>query len=795
LKHSTPHLGAKLLSVAFCFCLATLPLRADGTRAAAPALDQLASPAGTNAPCLKPGPDDGRIAFWTARLLERTHYSHHPFDSTISSEFLDGYLEALDPRHTHFLQSDLDEFEQYRTNLNRLTLTYEEAEPAFEIYCRFLERLKQRVAYVDDLLKHETFTFTNDDRFTVDRRHLPYPRDLAEARRLWRQQLRYEYLQEKLNREDPTKPKSNSARAKDGKTMDQQIVATLVHRYQRILRVFRDWNHEDVLGIYLTALAHVYDPHSDYFNAEQMANFRIMMNLELKGIGAELVMDDDGYCKIQKVLPNGPAAKSKKIHKDDRIVAVAQGNQPPVNVVDMSLNKTVQLIRGPKGTEVRLTLIPAGADDSVRTNVSLIRDEIPLDDQAAKGEIIEMPDGKGHTVRLGIIDLPSFYTAMPLGGGSSRAADEEDEAQMHSTSADVAKLLAKFKSENVSGVILDLRRNGGGSLEEAIRVTGLFIKDGPVVQVKTFDGSRRVEEDPDPAVAYDGPLIVLTSRLSASASEIVAGALQDYGRALIVGDTSTHGKGTVQNLNPLAAFMRMSASDTNDPGALKVTIRKFYRPSGASTQKKGVLPDIVLPSVLSYIDDLGESSLDHALAWDTIPSTKYDKLNLVQPYLAELLRRSNERTSTNRDFVYLRQDIDEYRKQEADKTLSLNEKKRLEEVDDNEARIKARNQERQARAPLDETVYDITLKDAVRPGLPPPESITNSFAAKSVGGAHGAGGTNALASADSPDADASGDASVGEDVWRQRAALEETENILLDYIGLLPKDPLWTRNQ
>jgi carboxyl-terminal processing protease len=292
---------------------------------------------------------------------------------------------------------------------------------------------------------------------------------------------------------------------------------------------------------------------------------------------------------------------------------------------------------------------------------------------------------------------------------------------------DVAKLLTKLKQENVSGVILDLRRNGGGSLEEAIKLTGLFIKEGPVVQVSGPDGEPMVDSDDDSNVLYEGPLIVLTSRFSASASEIVAGALQDYGRALIVGDVSTHGKGTVQNLNSLRAFPGLTRVAT-DPGALKITIRKFYRAGGASTQLKGVLPDIVLPSVLNYSKDIGESALENPLQWDTIPSARFDKLNLVEPCLPELLQQSTARVATNQEFDYIREDIDVFKKRQADKTISLNERERVKEKDADDARTKARDKERLARKDPDQKVFDLTLKQVDLPGLPPPLEKTNAAA-------------------------------------------------------------------
>ena len=609
---------------------------------------------------ISPGPIDGPIALVTAKMLEHFQYLRQPFNEAVSSKFLDRYIEIFDPQHVHFLQSDLADFEVYRTNLNHLTLpergTAPDTRPACVIFNRFVERLQQRVAYADELLKNEKFTFDTDERVVFNRKDLPFPKDLDEAKTLWKERLRAEYLQEKLGK--PDAKKSSTAAAEHGadpefvpdsaadsavgapetagpkKTEAEQIVETLSHRYHRNLHTFIDWDDDDVLQFYLTALAHVYDPHSDYFNRSQLDSFAIGMNLSLFGIGAEL-MSEDGYCTIHHLIPGGPAAKSKKIKENDKIISVAQSNQPPVDVVDMSLSKAVQLIRGPKGTEVRLKIIPAGADSTPIT-LTLVRDEIKLEDQEAKAKLIEMPSSSGGTLRLGVIDLPSFYASFD-------PSNTRGKSEPRSTTEDVRKLLSKLKKENVSGVILDLRRNGGGSLEEAINLTGLFIKDGPVVQVKAYDGNVEEDDDRDPSIFYDGPLIVLTSRFSASASEILAGALQDYGRALIVGDSSTHGKGTVQSVQPLReALVRMGVRGlTNDPGALKLTIKKFYRASGASTQLKGVVPDIILPSILSESKDIGEAALENPLPWDTIRSAKFDKVNMVEPYLSELRKRSS----------------------------------------------------------------------------------------------------------------------------------------------------------
>jgi carboxyl-terminal processing protease len=671
-----------------------------------------------------PGLNDGRISYITARLLEEYHYSRHPLDEEMSGKFFDGYLGALDPQHCYFLQSDIAEFGHYRTNLATLTIDNHgmaNLTPACEIFQRYLQRLQQRVAYADHLLKQDEFKFHTSDRILLDRSKAPYPKDLAEARRLWKQELVYRYLQEKISRE--VSPTNSNVILPLPQSAPAEIAEKLARHYHWILRVSTNWDSSDILETYLNALTHAYDPHSDYLNTIRAQDFSIGMNLSLFGIGAKLV-DKDGYCTIGALIPGGPAAKSKQLKENDRIIAVAQGSQPPVDVVDMELSKTVQLIRGPKGTEVRLKIIPAD-DPSPPRLVTLIRDEIKLEDQEAKAQLIELPDAHGGTNRLGILNLPSFYATIDLPGNIEHSTPK-------STTADASKLINKLKQEKVDGIIIDLRNNGGGSLEEAIHFTGLFITNGPVVLARFPDGHVIVDEDKDPSELYDGPLIVLVNRFSASASEIVAGALQDYGRALIVGDSSTYGKGTVQNLNPLHPFIRSAnESATNDPGTVKITVRKFYRVSGASTQSKGVEPDIVLPDTLSYLTSVGENTLENALPWDTIPSEEYNKLNLVyskfnfvQPYLAQLFLRSEARLATNEDFIYIRQDIDEFRKLQADKTASLNEGDTLKQIEQIQARHEAREKERASHKVTDEKIYEITVENADQPGLPPQSTNT-----------------------------------------------------------------------
>jgi carboxyl-terminal processing protease len=440
-----------------------------------------------------------------------------------------------------------------------------------------------------------------------------------------------------------------------------------------------------------------------------------------------------------------------------------------VDVVGMRLTKTVQMIRGPKGTVVKLVMIPADAgDDSVRKTVTLVRDEIKLEDKAAKAKLVEVPRPDAAPLRLGVIDLDSFYAEM--------AFDGNHVAEPKSTTVDVAKLLKKLMAEKVDGVILDLRRNGGGSLEEAITLTGLFIKKGPVVQVKNSFGDMMTMEKPldkehDYGVFYDGPLVVLTSRFSASASEILAGALQDYGRALIVGDSATHGKGTVQTIVNLAPRMEQyKMAHTYDPGALKLTVKKFYRPSGASTQKEGVRPDIVLPSVNNYAK-LGEAALENALEWDEVHSAEFTKVNDVKPFLATLRKLDGDRVASEQDFAYVREDITAYKKAIAEKSVSLNEASRRREKIENEAKNEARLHEELLRPPSRNKIYELSLKKLDSAGLPVPVALTNNIP--------------------NPPETASADPAAHDDEAEAAprppsidVGLEETERVLADYINL-----------
>jgi carboxyl-terminal processing protease len=792
---------------------AETPAPADA--AAADAKSVFAIPAKyTNTLTLKPNADDGKIARTVGRVFERMHYTRHNFDKEQGRKMFDEYVNTLDPQRLYLLQSDLDEYSEVRDNLDEITMRKENTEPAYGIFNRFLLRYDQAYAYVIEMLQNETFRFDGDDAVLVNRKNAPRPKDLAEARKLWRDRLRFEYLGEKLDGGDGkavtdavhkrvaaasvetlTAALTNKFGASEAKTFAEaalrafdgsksagqeaaiqaaeaaakekflahqhdEIVKKLARRYQRVLRNLKQFEADEVLEFWLDALGHAYDPHTDYMGKRELEQFAMSMNLRLFGIGATLA-SEDGYTVIKEIRPGTPAENSKQLKVNDKIVGVAQGKSDFADVVDEKLSKVVEQIRGPKGSEVRLAVIPAGADSSQRKVISIIRDEIKLEDAEAKAKLVEMPLPNGKTRRVGVIDLPSFYANFSVASvqGSGKT-----------TTGDVAQLIKKLTSEGAEGLILDLRRNGGGSLEEAINLTGLFIKSGPVVQVRSFDGGVKVDEDNDDNIAYDGPLIVLTSRFSASASEIVAAALQDYGRALIVGDISTHGKGTVQTVQELGQYLR---SVTN-PGAVKTTIRKFYRASGGSTQLKGVTPDIVLPGVNNYAE-VGEASLDNALAWDTIEPAPIEKVNRVEPYKIELEHRSTDRVAHDRNFDYVREDVAKYREALAKKSVSLNEAVRRREMDADKARLEARKKEIASRHEAQPTTYSITLKAAAQPGLPPAD--TNHVAAATPAPTPDQG--------QGDDADVEESASAHDSPPPTDLHLRETERILLDYIQLL----------
>lgn len=690
---------------------------------------------------------DANVARLTAHVLGRSQFSHHPLDRQLASAFLDRYLDALDPSHTLFTQADLARFAPYRATLAEATLVRGDTSPADSIFKVYLDRLAEKTRYSTHLLHASHFDFKGHDTLSLDRRHAPRPADRAAAEALWRAQLRAEYLEQKLAGSTPTR-----------------IVASLEQRQQHELATMRGLRPSEVLEIYLDALAHVYDPHSDYLGHEQMQSLSIAMNLSLAGIGATLE-HVDGNCTVRELVPGGPAAQSGLLQPGDRIVTVAQPGHEAMPISDIPLSRAVELIRGPRGTTVELGILPVGAaPGSAPRTISIVRAQVALEEQRAKAYIVDTPDAGATSLRLGVIELPSFYT-----GGSDRPGPQ------HGASADVAVLLEKLRAEHVRGIVLDLRQNGGGSLDEAIRLTGLFLREGPVVQTRDPNGAVEVDRDPDPRVAYDGPLVLLTSRFSASASEILAGALADYGRAVLVGDPATFGKGTVQSILPLASLMDKSGlGHSQDPGALKVTISKFYRPSGMSTQLRGVPSDIVLPSPTD-VSEASEASLDDPLPADSIPAARYEPLDRVAPYLPRLRTASRERTASDPAFAELTAMIDALKRDRARNTLSLNEAERrrlLAESKQRIDRIQRLTRELAARRP---PTYEISVDDARRPGLPPllparrePQPADTQVKSSAQPG-----------SAHDDRLDRPGPGS-GDDL-----ILAETEHILADYVHLL----------
>jgi len=638
--------------------------------------------------------DSGKIARVVGFLLSQTHFKRAPLDDDISAMFLRKYMESLDYSRMVFLQPDYEEFEaKYGMLLDNLTKRGD-VSPAFEIHKRYFTRLKTAHSWLSEIIWND-FDFSIDESFTPNRTKSDWPATEAEAHDLWRKRVKYEVLGTRLGKRrgvEAMKAKANNGevvKKADGTPVKPYDIKAekekILRRYERFLRVRTEMDSGDVLQVYLTALSNGYDPHSDYFSPLEAENFEINnIKLSLTGIGARLQWDD-GYTKLIELVPGGPAIRSKKLKPGDRIIAVAQGEDgEPLDVIEMELDKVVDKIRGEKGTLVRLTIIPADAADESETNeVRLIRDKINLTDSLAKGQVIDYPQEDGSRPRLGVIDLPQFY---------------------ENCARDVAMILKRFKEEKVSGIVLDLRRNGGGLLPEAVKLAGLFIEQGPMVQVIDSRRRKQVLQDNDTNIGYDGPMVVLVGKLSASASEIVAAALQDYGRALTVGSLSTHGKGTVQTVMPLNNWVRLP-----DSGKLKLTVSKFYRVIGSTTQKQGVTPDIILPTPYDYME-IGEATLPNCLEADHTQKLDFRGLNRVAMHIAPLAKRSNARINQDQDFAYILKDIETLKERLKNKSVSLSERKRLAEKDEEKTKREARKKERKARGNTDEIVYNVSIE-------------------------------------------------------------------------------------
>ncbi len=693
-------------------------------------------------------PDPGQIEISVGRLLEQGHYSRKKLDEKVSQQFLKNYLDGLDYNHLYFTQKDIDLFTARFGGTLHNDILLGNPEPAFTIFNIYKKRVEDRVAQVKELLKQK-YDFTSDRMVEINRQKAPWPKDDAEADQLWKLRVEAEMLQETLNKHAVDPP-----------------VKLLTRRYDQILRNLNEQNKEDVIKGFLTVLAQTYDPHSEYMSRSELENFQINMRLALVGIGAVL-HSEDGYAKIAELVPGGPAAKDGRLKVGDRVSAVAQGDKEFVDSVDMKLDKVVEMIRGKKDTIVRLQVIPVNAPDpSVRKVIEIKREEIKLKDQEAKAEIVERPGPDGTPIRLGWIVLPSFYADMERSGA----------AGAKSTTKDVLALINRLKQERIQGLVIDLRRDGGGSLEEAVNLTGLFIKRGPVVQAKDSNGNIHVSKDRDPSIAWDGPLIVCTNRLSASASEIFAAALQDYNRAVVVGDSSTFGKGTVQTMLEIGRIMPFLGSGGNEAGALKLTIQKFYRIAGGSTQLRGVESDLKLPSLFDH-QDIGESALKGPLPYDTVPPVDFDKLERPL-FKTELKQRSIARIAADPEFRYITEDLEEVKKRLAENSVSLNEKARRMEIEQDKARKEKRTAVREKLKQPDIKTYSVTLDNLTKPEL---QLITLDKPEKKT--ADGKPSKDATTAIVPPD-DAEDDEEATNKSNRYDAVKTETLNILNDLIDL-----------
>ena len=616
---------------------------------------------------LQPDRDEVIASLNVVELLKRHHYSKPPLDDARSAIIYDSYLKLLDPSRSYFLASDIAEFDKWKFQFDDF-LKSGDLNPGFIIYKRYLDRVKSRLDFaLAELNKGvDSFDFNAKETLQIDRKDAPWLKTEAELDDLWRKRIKDEVLRLKIAGKEPAK-----------------IQELLTKRYKNQLSRLDQTRSEDIFQAYINTFAMSYDPHTNYLSPDNAENFDINMSLSLEGIGAVLQSDND-QVKIVRLVPAGPADKTKQVAPADKIIGVAQGDKEMVDVIGWRLDEVVKLIRGPKGSVVRLEVIPASnaPNDQTSKIVSITREAVKLEEQAAKKSILNLKqDGKNY--KLGVIEIPAFY----LDFKAFRAGDPN----YKSTTRDVKKLLTELQKEKVDGVIIDLRNNGGGSLQEATELTSLFIDKGPTVLVRNADGKVDVLEDENPGAFYKGPMALLVNRLSASASEIFAGAMQDYHRALIVGG-QTFGKGTVQTIQPL------------NHGELKLTLAKFYRVSGQSTQHQGVLPDVAFPSIIDT-KEIGESALPEAMPWDTIRPAIKPAVDPFKPYIDQLKAEHDARVAKDAEFIFIRDKLALADKLMAEKTVSLNEaERRAQHADIDAKQLVMENARRQAKgeAPLKE---------------------------------------------------------------------------------------------
>lgn len=579
------------------------------------------------------------------KLIRRRHYLKVSFDDQLSSKVFYRFLDELDPAHSYFYAGDIQELEiKYRYRLDD-AFKKDDLGPGFEIYNRYQQRLVEHLNEMIARLEKglDTMKFDVDETLLIDRKDSPWPDSEAAMQELWRKRLKNNVLTMKLT----DKPL-------------EEIQETLLKRYKNQLNRTLQNTNDDVFEFYINSLALSIDPHTQYFSPHRTENFNINMSLSLEGIGAVLQTEEE-YTKVQRLIPGGPAERSKLLKAADRIVGVAQGIEGEmIDIIGWRIDEVVNKIRGPKGTLVRLEIIPADAQDEHQTKViRIVRDKVKLEEQAAQKEIIEVKRDSG-TYKIGVIDIPTFYADF-----QGMSAGNKD---YKSTSKDVRELIGELQAEGVKGIIIDLRENGGGSLQEANSLTGLFIGLGPTVLVRNADGRLDIIRDHDPKMVYSGPLVVLVNRMSASASEIFAGAIQDYNRGIVLG-SQTFGKGTVQSLMPLRK------------GQLKATTAKYYRISGQSTQNKGVIPDLEYPDVFNA-EDIGESSLPEAMAWDRINSIPYQTYYNVADLLPRLRQKYEARRRLNPHYFYVLERKKRFEEMSSRKVISLSESTRRQESEE-----------------------------------------------------------------------------------------------------------------
>ncbi len=591
-----------------------------------------------------PKSDDERTTRLVCEMITRAHISRPQIDDNVSARLVERFVKGLDPQKLYFTQSDIDELRKYKTKLDDL-LEVGNVDFAYSTFEKYLKRLDERVALAQQLIDAE-HNFKLDESMVIDADELPWAKNEKEIRERWRKRIKYDLVSLKLE-ETPLKE------ARD----------RLHKRYHNIKQMMHQTEDSEKFEMYLSALTHCFDPHSSYMSSQTLEDFQIAMRLRLQGIGAAL-RSEDGFTIVARIVPGGAADKDGRLKVGDKIIGVDSGDGEMRDVVEMKLSKVVRFIRGDKGTKVRLRVKPA--DDSDVAVYELVRQIIELREQAVQREIINTRDRLGGVdARIGVINIPSFYRDF---GSANRGVEN-----FKSTARDVLKVLKEFHDKGgVDAVVVDLRTNGGGALSEAIEVSGLFIDQGPIVQVKEQNGHIKEHNDVDPGAAYTGPLVVVCNRLSASASEIFAGAIKDYRRGIVVGDTTTHGKGTVQNVMPVGRH-RFQFLNQRGRGALKLTINQFYRVNGDSTQDRGVRSDVVLPSLLDHMD-LGETFLDNALAFDHIEAAKFESAGQVTPKLVASLQQSSaSRVSGDPKFAEVKQEISRFLERKKRKVVSLNE--------------------------------------------------------------------------------------------------------------------------